>query len=82
MVWGGAAGAANATITSPPGGGTWDSGASAKLVWSDYHHPSKTHRSSVVGEIYYTSDWTAPGLWSYAATYAKLSGNKAYWDVK
>ncbi|NTW40279.1 MAG: lactococcin 972 family bacteriocin [Cellulomonadaceae bacterium] len=73
---------ASSAAETYPGGGTWESGASSTTVWSDYHHPSKTHRSSVQGVEYKSSAWTAAGKWSLASQPAKLSGNKAWWDVK
>lgn len=64
------------------GGGTWDQGITLTLVWSNYIHTNKVHRSSVTTEFdYRSSPWTKKGVWSYASTQASVKGNKTNWDV-
>ncbi len=67
LVLGGAS-AAMATIAYPPEGGTWDYGTSGSVIWSDYHHPSRSHGSSVEncdGNLT-RSPTVLPGQWSHA----------------
>jgi lactococcin 972 family bacteriocin len=74
------AGPALAT-TEYVGGGTWKYGVYS-LNWSDYHHPSKRHRSSVSSQMYglVRSACENPGIWSHAVEPAAATGNKAYWS--
>lgn len=66
-----------------PAGGTWDSGADAKHVWSRYYHGSRTHSATTVGSSGTRgSGWVAKGRWATSAQWAKLSGNKAYYNYK
>jgi lactococcin 972 family bacteriocin len=66
-----------------PGGGTWNYGTNTTEVWSNYHHPSANHRSSVIngyGE-YRTSGCTGRGAWAYASLRADPNRvDHAYWD--
>ncbi len=59
--------AAQATVRHV-GGGTWDYGIASlrpSWNWSNYHHPSRRHRSSVTGDgLLVSSRCTAPGEWS------------------
>ncbi len=69
---------------SYPGGGTWNYGVASdqSQVWSNYHHPSRVHRSSVIngyGE-YYSSACKSAGVWSYASLRARSGhADHAYW---
>jgi len=69
---------------SYPGGGTWNYGVSSdqSQVWSNYHHPSRKHASSVIngyGE-YKSSACKSAGSWAYASLRAR-SGHvdHSYW---
>ncbi|HEY5820493.1 MAG TPA: lactococcin 972 family bacteriocin [Propionibacteriaceae bacterium] len=66
-----------------PGGGTWNYGTNRTEVWSNYHHPSANHRSSVIngyGE-YKSSGCKARGVWSYASLRADPNRvDHAYWS--
>lgn len=66
-----------------PGGGTWNYGTNRTEVWSNYHHPSRNHRSSVIngyGE-YRSSGCKSPGVWSYASLRADPNRvDNAYWS--
>jgi lactococcin 972 family bacteriocin len=66
----------------PAGGGTWNYGRNNSIVWSNYLHNDKTHKSSVVNGDgdYQTSPWTSKGNWSEASTRATWRGNKSYYD--
>jgi lactococcin 972 family bacteriocin len=68
----------------PAGGGTWNYGRNASIVWSKYLHNDKTHKSSVVNGDgdYQSSGWVSRGKWSDASTRATWSGNKSYYDNK
>ncbi|WP_411977184.1 lactococcin 972 family bacteriocin [Streptomyces decoyicus] len=70
-----------ATITYPPEGGTWDHGADATWVWSDYYHGSKCHGSTSVGEYTRRSPNTPAGQESFTGVPAKLSGNRSYYRI-
>lgn len=78
----GATAPANAAITYPSGG-TWDSGANAKEVWSLYHHPSKVHNASTYGHNgLRNSGWHAKGLWAAQYDEVRWFGNKSYYNIK
>ncbi len=66
-----------------PGGGTWNYGTNRTEVWSNYHHPSRKHRSSVIngyGE-YKSSACKRAGKWSYASLRADPNRvDHAYWS--
>jgi lactococcin 972 family bacteriocin len=66
-----------------PGGGTWNYGTNRTEVWSNYHHPTRNHRSSVIngyGE-YRSSGCKAPRIWSYASLRADPNRvDHAYWS--
>lgn len=86
----GGAGAANAT-TEYPQGGTWQYGvhepSSTILVYSNYHHPSKKHRSTACNKNSCSrSADKGANVWSYASITASGSifdgnGNTAYYHV-
>ncbi|OJX75264.1 lactococcin 972 family bacteriocin [Leifsonia sp. 71-9] len=64
---------------SYPEGGTWDYGNSGR-TWSDYHHPSKLHRSTACNS--YTclrSADAARGSWSRASVAWTVTGNTWYY---
>jgi lactococcin 972 family bacteriocin len=66
--------------TESVGGGTWKYGVGF-TNWSDYHHPTKNHRSSVQRAGWTVrSDCTAPNYWSHASMTSGPSGNKAFWN--
>ncbi|MFE6104046.1 lactococcin 972 family bacteriocin [Streptomyces laurentii] len=62
------------------GGGTWDYGANAYYVWSDYYHGSKCHSSTSVGTSI-DSDEASAGSWSRTQVTAALYGNKSYYST-
>lgn len=65
------------------GGGSWEHGFSGVMVYSNYYHSTKTHRSSVTTQFdYYSSGWKSAGLVSYASLQSSLQGNQANWDVQ
>ncbi|MBJ7471346.1 MAG: hypothetical protein JHD16_08580 [Solirubrobacteraceae bacterium] len=68
----------------PAGGGTWDRGSKVLHgVWSNYVHPSKTHRSSVINGCgtYNGSRWINATGWSHSsATFCRSGTNRAYYD--
>jgi lactococcin 972 family bacteriocin len=66
---------------SYPGGGVWNYGTGGGIVWSDYYHGSKTHRSSVDGAYYYSSPWTSAGYWSIADAPDTSGVDYSYWDT-
>ena len=83
------AGGAISVCAANVGGGVWDygtkvSGVNEKTVYSNYYHPSKTHKSSVsIGTTAVTSGWVSAGTTSYAS--AKGSWNAethAYYSCK
>lgn len=77
----GAAVPALAAVTYP-GGGTWSYGVNSE-VYSNYHHPTARHKSSVIngyGE-YKTAACTNGGTWTYASLRADPnSTDHAYWN--
>jgi Bacteriocin (Lactococcin_972) len=77
----GAAGIAAATIVNPPEGGTWDYGANASTVWSQYIHPSNCHTASTDGASgLRTSRAERGGTWATMTDSAALWGNEAYYN--
>lgn len=71
------------------GGGVWDygtkiSGVNKKTVYSNYFHPTKTHKSSVtIGTHYASSGWVSKCVTSYAsATGGWMDTTHAYYDFK
>lgn len=73
----GAAGAASAA-TSYVGGGTWWHGLTPATVYSDYHHPTRCHGSTAVGNA--TVRASAPaGRVSRATATRAPSNNSSYW---
>ena len=69
---------ANAYISYPEGG-TWDYGNSGK-TWSNYHHGSKTHRSTACNS--YTCLRSADAgrrNWSYSSVAWTVTGNTWYY---
>ncbi|WP_210367075.1 lactococcin 972 family bacteriocin [Bacillus sp. REN3] len=61
----------------------WDYGTGGGKVWSNLHHPYKTHKTSVQGAYYYDSGWIGAGKTSYAsATDRWYAVDHSYWDVK
>lgn len=74
----------NSSLTKVSAGGgefwvTWG----ADRHWSNYNHPSKTHRSSASNK-YKTerSDWMSPGDLASVWVKSTLTGNKANWATK
>lgn len=70
-------------------GGVWDYGTKVtsineKTVYSNYFHPSKTHKSSCsIGTTFVSSGWVAAGKTSYAsAKGAWLDETHAYYDYQ
>ncbi|ACZ30624.1 hypothetical protein Xcel_1598 [Xylanimonas cellulosilytica DSM 15894] len=72
------AGVASATTAYPSVGGTWDYGASAQSVWSNYAHNSRVHKLSTdgAGGLKF-SGWVGYGVRSFCNQGAKLFGNHA-----
>lgn len=64
------------------GGGTWNYGTGGGSVWSNYYHGSRVHKSSVIGQYYYSSPWTNPGYTSYASAPDTAGVDESYWSVK
>lgn len=65
------------------GGGTWNYGTGSGMVWSNYHHPSKWHRSSVINGWgqYRTSGCVPAGYWSFASLRENPNAvDQAYWN--
>lgn len=66
-----------------PGGGTWNYGTNQTEVYSNYHHPSLRHGSSVIngyGE-YRSSGCQSAKVWSYASLRADPNRvDHAYWN--
>jgi len=75
-----AVGAAPASAyTSYPEGGTWDYGNSGS-TWSNYHHPSKVHRSTACNSTKcLRSADAARGSWSRASVSWTVTGNTWYY---
>jgi len=83
-------GAAGASATTAyPDGGTWHYGVreggvygSGGQVYSEYKHPTKTHKASACTPSGCAkSGWKAKGTWANAyRSPAAFSGNKAYYD--
>ncbi|MFI5709838.1 lactococcin 972 family bacteriocin [Kribbella sp. NPDC051620] len=65
-----------------PGGGTWNYGTNQTSVYSNYHHPSATHKSSTIngyGE-YKTSGCVKKDLWANTSDRADPNSvDHAYW---
>ena len=60
-------------------GGTWSYGTNSKVVYSNFHHPSRCH-GSYNGLITARSPKTAAGKWSYAQVRRSTDTNEAfYW---
>ena len=75
----GMAAPALATVTRV-GGGTWDYGTGGGRVWSNYHHGSKCHGSSVRGASgLVRSPDTRAGYWSYASDRDTIWVDRAYY---
>lgn len=70
------------------GGGTWDYGTrivgSKKEVYSNYFHPSKSHKSSCsIGSNFSDSGWVSAKKTSYSSARGGYSAKThAYWDVR
>ena len=69
------------------GGGVWDYGTKAvgvnkKMVWSNYYHGSKTHKSSCsIGTTASSSGWVKKGKTSYSSAVGTWTANThAYYD--
>lgn len=73
----GTAGAA-AAATSYVGGGTWWHGLTPLTVYSDYHHPTRCHGSTAVGNAT-VSDSAPSGEISRATATRAISNNSSYW---
>ena len=69
--------------TTKVAGGTWSYGTNSKVVYSNFHHPSRCHGSSARtynGLITARSSNTAAGKWSYAQVRRSTDTNEAfYW---
>ena len=69
--------------TTKVAGGTWNYGTNSKVVYSNFHHPSRCHGSSARtynGLITARSPKTAAGKWSYAQVRRSTDRNEAfYW---
>lgn len=69
-------------VTTHPAGGTWDYGVAGYpgSTWSNYHHPSKKHRSTACNTSWCTrSADGAPGSWSRISVAASVSNNTAFY---
>lgn len=82
-------GSATSVFAANVGGGVWDYGTKAvgvnqKMVYSNYYHASKTHKSSVsIGTTAVSSGWVSAGKTSYAsATGSWGAETHAYYDYK
>lgn len=73
----GTAGAA-AAATSYVGGGTWWHGLTPLTVYSDYHHSTRCHGSTAVGNATVSAS-AMPGHTSRASASRALSNNSSYW---
>lgn len=71
----------SATVVSASGG-TWNYGVNETVVWSNYYHASKVHKSSVIGYTTHSSAWTSPKYWSYSSASKSGFTNKAYYDIR
>ncbi|MGL5824580.1 MAG: lactococcin 972 family bacteriocin [Nocardioides sp.] len=64
-----------------PGGGTWSYGVGSE-VYSHYHHPSRTHRASVIngyGEL--KRDCAPQDYWARASLRSRpWVADRAYWS--
>jgi lactococcin 972 family bacteriocin len=71
------------TTTEYPSGGTWQYGITNNWNFSNYHHPSARHRSSVSNSLKGTvrSDCENGGIWAYAGEAAATTGNQAFWSI-
>ena len=69
--------------TTKVAGGTWSYGTNSKVVYSNFHHPSRCHGSSARtynGLITARSSKPAAGKWSYAQVRRSTDTNEAfYW---
>ncbi|MBB4071312.1 lactococcin 972 family bacteriocin [Canibacter oris] len=86
LVFAGAA-AANAVVTYPAEGGTWDYGVDSSTIWSNYYHSTRSHGSSVRnchGSLTRSPN-VGPGHWSHATRYDGCTGwfktDQAYYRV-
>ncbi|MBD5134745.1 MAG: lactococcin 972 family bacteriocin [Lachnospiraceae bacterium] len=76
-------------LAANAGGGKWDYGTKVvglnkKLVYSNYYHGTKKHKSSVsIGTTYISSGWVGKGNTSYAsATGSWTAQTQANYDYK
>ena len=63
-------------------GGTWSYGTNSKVVYSNFHHPSRCHGSSARtynGLITARSPKTVAGKWSYAQVQRSTDTNEAFY---
>ena len=68
--------------TTKVAGGTWSYGTNSKVVYSNFHHPSRCHGSSARtynGLITARSPKTAAGKWSYAQVQRSTDTNEAFY---
>lgn len=79
-------GAVALAVTTNVDGGTWDHGVDRRtpfhwVVWSNYHHPSKRHRTWVTngrGDQKY-SGWANPNQWAKVSMGATLGTCEAHY---
>lgn len=80
----GGATAAQAAVSSPPEGGTWDRGSNVIWSYSNYFNQNKTHSSAVTDNNgnKKSSGWVAKNHWSYAKFTSRWPGVHYYYDVR
>jgi lactococcin 972 family bacteriocin len=63
------------------GGGTWDYGTGGGRVWSDYHHGSRRHQTSVNNGQNHYSSCVGGGNWARASASSRWwTSDKSYWN--
>lgn len=67
------------------GGGTWQYGTTSASVYSNYHHPTKSHTATACdGSIFQgcTQAVAVKGNWARASrTKTFIGGNTAFWNT-
>jgi hypothetical protein len=63
-------------------GGIWVTAVEDGKILSAFWHPTKAHKTSVIGKVEVRGDWVPAGQTAISIGNSALFGNKAYYDIK